>query len=344
MVTVNPNATYQEIRLRKDPHKGKEKSAPYREYRRKWEEYPQKQIVGEFPIHLDIETTNACNLRCPMCARTILIEKGQFPRRQFMPWDFYRNLIDQGADHGLYSVKLNYFGEPLLHPDVVEQVRYAKARGIIDVMMNTNATLLTEDLSRALLDAGLDKIFFSFDSHLKEEYEAIRVGANFEKTVENIKTFARIRNQNGYRGTEMRISMVLWPGEEEKFKALVAMWQGIVDTIGFGYYVERDPRKLKDHEPVRGFICAQPWQRLFVMVDGTVTACCADERREYVLGQADQEPLVKIWKGERLARLREAHSKGRYFEIAMCRKCYVPLVEKDRHRGAEIAQAAQSFS
>lgn len=325
MKPVNPNATYQEIRFKKSPDWERGKSQAYWDYRRKWEEYPKNQILGDFPIHLDIETTNACNLKCPMCPRTILLGQNRFFKIQFMDFDFYRHLIDQGADHGLSSVKLNYLGEPLLHPDVVKQVKYAKDRGILDVMMNTNATLLTEDLSRALLDAGLDKIFFSFDSHVKEEFESIRVGASFEKTVENIKNFVRIKNQNGHSGTEARVSMVLRRHEEYKFKALVKMWEGIVDTIGFGYYVERNPEKIFEEKPVEGFICAQPWQRLFIMADGVVTACCVDEKREYVLGDARREYLADIWKGKRASTLREAHKGGRYYEIALCRKCYVPV-------------------
>ncbi len=332
MKAVNPNATYQEIRLKKSPEWEKGKSAAYWDYRRKWEEYPKKQILGDFPIHLDIETTNACNLKCPMCPRTTLLRQNRFFKIQFMDFDFYRYLIDQGADHGLSSIKLNYLGEPLLHPDVAKQVKYAKDRGILDVMMNTNATLLTEDLSRALLEAGLDKMFFSFDSHEKEEYEAIRVGASFEKTVENIKNFVKIKNQNGHAGTEARVSMVLHRNEEEKFKALHRMWEGVVDTIGFGYYVERKPEMIIEQEHVEGFICAQPWQRLFIMADGVVTACCVDEKRAYALGDARKAYLADIWKGERANHLREAHRSGRYFEIAMCRKRYVPVAESEEEK------------
>jgi len=334
MKPVNPNATYREIRPPSKMAKWeKEKTPAYWDYRKKWEEYPQRQILNEFPLHLDVETTNACNLKCPMCPRTVLMGKKLFHRVQFMEFAFYRSLIDQGVAQGLCSVKLNYLGEPLLHPDVVRQVKYAKDQGVLDVMFNTNGTLLTDELSRQLLDAGLDKIFFSFDSHRKEEYEKIRPGANFEKTIENIQTFVRIKKSNGYRGVETRVSMVLHKHEEEKFRALTEMWKGIVDTIGFGYYVERDPDKIAPCGPVDGFICAQPWQRMFIMVDGVVTACCGDERREYPLGDAAKEKLVDIWKGERAQALRKAHASRHYDRIPICRKCYVPTSEEQERAG-----------
>lgn len=330
---VDPNATYNEIENSDDWKNYK--SPAYWDYRRKWDEYPQKLIVADFPIHLDIETTNACNLKCPMCPRTILLKKNSFYKIQFMEFKFYQHLIDQGVDQGLCSVKLNYMGEPLLHPDVVRQVKYAKDKGILDVMFNTNGTLLTEELSKQLLDAGLDKLFFSFDSHLKEEYEKIRVGANFEKTVENIKTFVRLKNSSGYKHVETRISMVLKKHEYHKFLALKEMWEGVVDAIGYGYYVERDPDKQGEFEHVDGFVCAQPWQRIFVMVDGIVTPCCVDEKREYILGDAKKESLRDIWLGKKATALRKAHKSGHYQRIDICRKCYIPISQEEERNGMD---------
>ena len=133
MRQIDPNATYKEIVAKKDWEQYK--SPAYWDYRRKWEDYPQKQIVTDFPIHLDIEITNAFNLKCPMCPRTILIQKKRFFKIQFMEFRFYQYLIDPGVDHGLCSIKLNFMGEPLLHPDIVRMVKYAKDKGILHVMV-----------------------------------------------------------------------------------------------------------------------------------------------------------------------------------------------------------------
>ena len=42
----------------------------YWEYRKAWSELPRTFTVSRFPLHLDIETTRRCNLRCPHCMRT----------------------------------------------------------------------------------------------------------------------------------------------------------------------------------------------------------------------------------------------------------------------------------
>ncbi|MCG8688391.1 MAG: hypothetical protein MI892_26200, partial [Desulfobacterales bacterium] len=88
---VKANATYGEIKKSGDKPmpwelaRGKE----YQEYRKKWEDYPKEQIEPDAPLHLDIETTNLCNLKCSMCMRTSLSKKGLL-RIGSMEFDFYK--------------------------------------------------------------------------------------------------------------------------------------------------------------------------------------------------------------------------------------------------------------
>ena len=44
------------------------KNNKFADYRHQWVENPRKYIVSKFPLHLDIESTNVCNLKCPYCA------------------------------------------------------------------------------------------------------------------------------------------------------------------------------------------------------------------------------------------------------------------------------------
>ncbi len=167
--------------------------AAYFEYRRKWEEYPKQRIVKAFPVHLDIEATSHCNLKCVMCPRTEMIEEGTFWKVQHFDMDLYRRLVEEGREKGLCSIKFNYLGEPLLNPRLVEMILFAKENGVVDVMFNTNAAALTERTARELIDSGLDKLFFSFDSPYREHYNKIRVNADYDKVLQNIKNFMRFR-------------------------------------------------------------------------------------------------------------------------------------------------------
>ena len=49
--------------------------------------------TSDFPLHIDIETTNICNLLCPMCPRTIQIDNGTYVDIGTMSMDFYKKII-----------------------------------------------------------------------------------------------------------------------------------------------------------------------------------------------------------------------------------------------------------
>jgi len=293
----------------------------YFEYRRKWYENPEKMIVEEFPIHLDIEVTNYCNLGCTMCPRTILVKEGTFGAVKHIELDFFKQMIDEGAEYGVSSVKFNYLGEPLMHPDIIEMVRYSKEKGIVEVMFNTNGMLLSEKMSQDLLDAGIDSLFVSFDSAYKDKFEEIRVGAKYEKIIENVRKFSELRNSNEkYWHVQFRVSKVIFPGETQKeFEDFIDIFGEYVDAIGFGSLDPVSDTYELEYNPNRR--CDQPWQRLFVRQSGVAFPCCLDHRNEYVLGNAKTKSLKEIWDSELYRNLREAHATGRYNEIDICKNC-----------------------
>jgi MoaA/NifB/PqqE/SkfB family radical SAM enzyme len=61
------------------------------------------------------------------------------------------------------------------------------------IQLATNALLLTPDLSRALLELGIDFISFSLDALRRETYEKIRVGGSFDRAMENVHAFLGLR-------------------------------------------------------------------------------------------------------------------------------------------------------
>jgi molybdenum cofactor biosynthesis enzyme MoaA len=79
-----------------------------------------------------------------------------------LPDDMYRQVIDEGRKHGLYSIALNgSTSEPLLNKELADMIVYAKKAGIVDIAITTNAHLLNEQISRKLIDSGLTRIMFS---------------------------------------------------------------------------------------------------------------------------------------------------------------------------------------
>tara|TARA_Y100000590_G_C15734977_1_gene1018256 strand:+ start:1642 stop:2775 length:1134 start_codon:yes stop_codon:yes gene_type:complete len=328
---VKPNATYGEIRKNPDEPMAWEKyrSDEYWDYRKKWEEIPKQGITPEFPLCLDIETTNICNLDCIMCPRTVLIARGVYSDIGLMDFDLYRKILDEGAKYNLPSVKLQYLGEPLAHPDVGKQIKYAKDAGVLDVMFNTNGTLLTKEKSHEILEAGIDAIFFSFDSMDPETYNKIRVGADFQKVIDNILGFLEIKKKFGYENVHTRASMTIMGQDIEDLEKFKEFWLDHVDIAGFGLYKDTPEDESMDSPYNPDFQCAQPFQRMFIMWDGTATPCCVDHNREYIMGDASKQTIYDIWHGPEAKLLRKAQLNGCYNDIGICNKCYFPFTELD---------------
>ena len=334
MTEFQANATYNEVVFSTEwrKHRGPE----YEEYRRQWVDVPASKQALDHPIHLDIETTTACNLRCPMCPRTLMVQQGTFGDEYgMMSGADYRRVIKQAAEIGVKSIKLNYLGEPLLHKEVVDQVLFAKELGIVDVMMNTNGSALTPRNSELLLRAGLDGLFVSLDAVNPKLFEQQRVGTSLGRVLDNLWEFRKLRDAI-HPGCQIRASMVMYqdPIWQRQFEAMAAVLDGVVDAIGWGHYVSHTDgdtpdgiSRPKEYPEVPGFHCAQPFQRMFLKYCGNATICCVDSADEEVVGNWRESDLWDIWNGDRYREIRGLHAGGKYYCMGICRKCYLPVSE-----------------
>ena len=133
---------------------------------------------------LYIEPTNLCNLDCRTCIRNVWTE----PMGKMSEAVFSRIIEGLGAFSPLPTVFFGGFGEPLCHPDIIEMVSRVKALGA-KVELITNGTLLTREMSRDLVKAGLDMLWVSLDGATPEGYTDIRLGAALPQVLENLKHF-----------------------------------------------------------------------------------------------------------------------------------------------------------
>jgi MoaA/NifB/PqqE/SkfB family radical SAM enzyme len=128
-----------------------------------------------------IEPTNGCNLECRTCIRNIWDEPlGEMSRTTF-------EQIIEGLHHfpSPPTIFFGGLGEPLAHPAIAEMVAQAKTLGS-SVELITNGTLLTKDLSKKLIDAGLDMLWVSLDGATPESYADVRLGAVLPEVIANL--------------------------------------------------------------------------------------------------------------------------------------------------------------
>lgn len=161
-----------------------------------------RRPVGNL-ARLYIEPTNACNLDCLTCMRNVWDE----PLGQMSDFVFERILGSLTAFSPLPMVFFGGFGEPLVHPDIIDMVRRVKELGA-QVELITNGILLTENCTRGLMDAGLDMLWVSMDGATPESYADVRLGAALPEVIENLKQLYIVHRQGFFSKPELGIAFV----------------------------------------------------------------------------------------------------------------------------------------
>ena len=297
----------------------------------------EHQFVPFFPPIVYIEPTNACNCRCIIC-----------PRRQmtrplgYLDMDLFRKIIDDIALQGPSDIRLFNFGEPLLHPDLAEMVRYCRMKEL-SVRFQSNGLLLKENQIQALLDAGLEYIGISVNGLNADEYERIRPGKKYAELHANVKQLHAIAHDRK-SNLHIHINAQILKDESETRKAeirsFVQSWHGIADSLsvsGLSLYdqiayvhngiiteatLAEIPRKADDE--VR---CTEPFDRMIVKWDGRVTPCCVDFDAESVVGDLTRQTLEEVWQSKSFNNLRSIIRDQQYSKSSLCRTC--PLFYSD---------------
>ncbi|MFZ0034208.1 MAG: radical SAM protein [Sedimentisphaerales bacterium] len=297
------------------------KSKRFREYRNKWKQWPENFHLGQFPLFIDIEVTSICNLRCSFCATTF---RGGKIKKGFMSLSVLRKIIDEGVDNDLYGVKFNIRGEPLLHPEIHEFVAYAKQKGLIDVYFNTNAMLMTKDVSKKLIEVGLDRLSVSFEGYTKDVYESYRVGAIYETVLSNIENLQSLKEKLGVKHPRIRVQTVMLPELKDSFEEYKNFWSRRADEVGYLDYKEMKVRKKGLEYP---WACPQLWQRMGVWWDGTILPCNHDDEGGLSLGNVNEISIKQAWLSKKLNHIREIHKGGLSHQIPSCDGCYLRTSE-----------------
>ena len=167
-------------------------------------------LIPAQPEIAQIEITNRCNFNCAMCQRVPL----KVPIKD-MGLKIFKKIVDKLT--GIEDVILTGWGEPLLHPQIIEMIRYAKDKNK-HVSLTSNGSLLTKDTAEKLLTAGLDTISFSVD-----DIKAPKIGSlvhPITTQIKNIKKFIEISKNSRTKPTVI-IQSTLHKGREGKILEVV---------------------------------------------------------------------------------------------------------------------------
>lgn len=175
-------------------------------------------LTPPLPTALQVEVTSACNLRCAMC-----LVRYRPPVNKLagaMPFATLRRLVDDVP--GLRRLTLQGLGEPLLAPELLEMITYAKSRGV-RVGFNSNATLLSRARADELVAAGLDWLHVSLDGADADTFEGIREGASFDRVVANLAGLVEAKRAAGSATPWLRVVFVAMRRNVAQLPELVAL-------------------------------------------------------------------------------------------------------------------------
>ncbi len=286
-------------------------------------------VLQFFPIY-------ACNFTCSYCHFSIPRTQREFVTDQvIMDYDLFEKCI---KDIGEFPEKIRTLrfvgmGEPLMHKQLPDMISYAKKMEVAErVEVLTNGSLLTKELSDAIIASGLDRLVISLQGTRREKYEEVsKFALDFEQFVENIKYFYEHK-----KSTHVYIKVVDVALEDENDKErFFTVFGDICDSIGIETAVPIFPGVdysdvLGEGKNVTQFgldvvnspICPQPFFSLQINPDGKVVGCYSVYYPE-ILGDCNNESVQDIWNGVKYNDFRRRMLDGRGNVCRVCKECNI---------------------
>lgn len=288
------------------------------------------------PISISIEPTTSCNLRCPECPsglRSFTRPTGMLEK------ELYKKIIDELKDSLLYLI-FYFQGEPYLHPNFFELIRYAKEKKIYTAT-STNAHYLDDKKAELTVKSGLDRLIISIDGTSQDTYESYRIGGNLEKVIEGTKNVLKWKKELKSKTPHVVFQFLVVRPNEHQIEEVKALAKELgVDEVGlktaqiYDYENGSDLiptidkysryRKLANGKyEIKNSLennCWKMWHSCVITWDGKVVPCCFDKDAHYTLGTMKENSFTEIWQNQKYQNFRGQLLRGRN-QIEMCKNC-----------------------
>lgn len=287
-----------------------------------------RQKVWGKPYEWEIDTTNICQLKCPLCHTglgTIHRDKGT------MHFDLFTKTIDQIKDYCVW-LTLYSWGEPFLNRRIHEFVAYAHHKKIATIISTNLNKPLTPEMAENTIRSGLDVMIISMDGITQEVYQIYRVGGQLDRILDNIKLLVQKKRELGYTTPHLEWQFIVMQQNEHQIDdARQLAGQLGVDSLVFKKvdfpHGMNDPKEAerwlpRDHpeyhredpfnKPFRedGQRCWRLWRSAVVNWDGGFAPCCYLTDKVEDFGDASVNTVEEIWNNPKYATARGLFKEG----------------------------------
>ena len=295
--------------------------------------YPRSGFK-KLPKTINIELTNMCNLRCPVCPTHFAMTR----ERGFMDFELFKSIIDEFKNVNLKpGIIMIFAGEPLLHKNVDKFVEYAAKNGH-STFISTNATLLSKDLSIRLIRAGLSSVHLCLEGMTKESHEAYRVGSQFELVKKNIEDFMSAKKELNQNKPSVTIQTLLTSFSENEIDKLIEWAKNIgankinLKTLSLGSYTTKEMKEKYSYllpnknefrrkiSTINKTLCAMPLRDAVVYWNGELGLCCVAFNKAAALPNIKEKGFIKTFLSEEVIGMRKL---GFQKKFDLCRRCSI---------------------
>lgn len=299
------------------------------------------------PVVYNIETTNACNMRCEMCPRTTMMTR---PIETMGP-DLFKKVIDQlrpwtsreweawetfvtenyiikpeemHENHFfLYIIPkvivLHGYGDPLLDKNIPQYVARMTEKGLPSYF-SCNPSNINFKRTIETFENGLDYVKYSIESVDDTRHKQVRgYLSNFSDSYRQILEVLEMKAKRNLETTVVITMLDLnkeWTKEEyEKLK------EKFEDLDVYIYLKSQDQQWYENEKYGTQSIhwlefCQFPWSSMTIKSNGESVECVEDFNNEIILGDARTQSLHEIWNGEKYHKFRKDH-----FDLTPGMKC-----------------------
>jgi MoaA/NifB/PqqE/SkfB family radical SAM enzyme len=290
-----------------------------------------------WPLHMQFELTNYCNLRCPVCPTGI-----RSVRRapQAMDPGLFERLMAEVGPY-LLTASLWAWGEPLLHPQLDEVLRAARGYPVA-MLVSTNGQNLDDDgVMDVLIDHPPTHLIVAIDGLTDETNSRFRRGAKLAPALSGVRQMADRKQARGLDLPVLHMRYIVMKhnqhelphleafARDHRFDLLTVRTLSIIDAPeqthrelvpdaeGWAAYTYDDGERVRRHD----FYCLEPFWFPTVFADGTVVACEQDYNAQHAFGVVSEETsFADLWFSPRAAGIRKAirdYPEG----FSFCRNC-----------------------
>lgn len=253
-----------------------------------------------------------------------------------MSWELFVKIADQLKEfpQPIKKILFSSVGEPLLNRNLPRMIAYIKKNEIARVCeVVTNASLLSHDLSKALIDSGLDRLCVSIQGVTAKKYQEIsQVRIDYDNLRAELGYFYQY--SRGKCNVHIKtVNISLDDGEDEIFYShfgeisdtcyidnIIPLFQD-VDYSDMVTDERKDlyGKEIKKHR----IVCSSVFFTLFILPNGEVVNCCVPPY-PLILGDVNKEHIIDIWNGEKRTSFLKYQLEGKRFEHPICKGCIQP--------------------